>query len=550
MSRSAARLATTGVVVTTAMVAVLSGRTDSAFTPTLPEDAQAAGVLQALHSLLGLDGLSHDAAAGVGGLAVAAVVLAFLFALREAWRGNLSMRTVVIVAVALHALALLMPLMFSRDVYSYGMYGRILAAHGANPFAVTPSQFPMEPVFPYVSHHWIATSSFYGPAFVLLAAAVGSMAAAPAAFIPIFKIIAAVASLVTMGLTTAAARRARPERAVFAATLIGWNPVVILHTVGGGHNDPLVALTLAGGALLLLKGRQLAATVVLTLGALVKITALLPLAVAVGAVVVRRPRGERLRALGMHGGAAASLVAVLAGPFMLTAGPTLGMLDLAGVQGWLAPTRLLRVTAIRIGRALGEPELGRLVGAGFRILFPLVLLACLAMIARHLARDPARVHPRLIVAAVGWASLIGLMTAPLLLPWYSYLVLPVAWILPKVPRNAAVALAAALAVTEVVAEPSRAPLAWEAMILGLHYVASPLALVLLILVVRDLRRRTRIGPLPGDADPLLAEFVVSGKEPGGEIAGDRDPDDRPPAQVTDRKRVGAHGAEHDDGRSG
>jgi hypothetical protein len=165
-----------------------------------------------------------------------------------------------------------------------------------------------------------------------------------------------------------------------------------------------------------------------------------------------------------------------------------------------------------------------------RIAFPLILAAVLIGLIRHLASDPERITPEITVAAMGWAMLIALMTAPLLLPWYAAVVMPFAWLLPRIARGGAIFLAAALAITELVADATSSPRLWEAMVIGLHWVASPVALIVLGRLLLDLRRRLALGPGPGAADPLLAEgppFAStgsSGRARRGDISPRRDED--------------------------
>jgi hypothetical protein len=82
-----------------------------------------------------------------------------------------------------------------------------------------------------------------------------------------------------------------------------------------------------------------------------------------------------------------------------------------------------------------------------------------------------------------------------------------------------VVVSVALAVTELVAEPSRAPRVWEAMVFGLHYVATPIVLLVLIRLLLELRRRLRAGPAPGWSDPLLMEAVPVGGSGDGQVRG-------------------------------
>lgn len=66
-------------------------------------------------------------------------------------------------------------------------------------------------------------------------------------------------------------------------------------------------------------------------------------------------------------------------------------------------------------------------------------------------------------------------------------------------------LTLALAITELVAEPARSPGLYEAMVFGLHWVATPVILFVLVRLLLDLHKRVAAGPGEGFGDPLLAE---------------------------------------------
>jgi hypothetical protein len=476
-------------------------------TPPLFPGAEAPGFLLWLTGALGIDALPREAVGVLAAVGLVAAAAAFVYALRDAWTGRLSLRRIVVVAFVLHAIALIIPLFLSRDVYSYAIYGRMVSVHGVNPYVDIPASFIDDPVYPLVSVDWIDSPSVYGPGFVVVAAVVTALVTSPPAIVFWFKALAAAASLGTMGFVVAGARRVRPDRAAFAAVLVGWNPVIVFHGVAGGHNDALVGLALAGGVVLLLSGRELWATAVMALGTLVKISGGVPLAIAVLAAVVRRPRGQRLRAFAAHAGVGLAVALPFILPFEQTTDPSLGTLELTSRQGWLAPSRLVLVVFRGIANAIGGDAAGDVVSLLVRVAFPVVFLLVLVGLLRHLARDPERIDPPLVVAAMGWATLIALMISPLLYPWYAMWLVPLAWLVPRPARDGAIVVCVALAVTELVAEPSRAPVVWEAMVFGLHYVATPIVLVVLVRLLLDLRRRLRLGPQAGWDDPLLVEAI-------------------------------------------
>jgi hypothetical protein len=126
---------------------------------------------------------------------------------------------------------------------------------------------------------------------------------------------------------------------------------------------------------------------------------------------------------------------------------------------------------------------------------------------------------------MAWVGLVSLLVSPVLLPWYAAWVIPMAWILPRPARGGAVLLSMALAVTELVAEPSRSPGVYEAMVFGLHWVATPAVLLVLIRLVVELRRRFAAGPGEGMDDPLLAEDLGGSAASGQRVPGQGEHED-------------------------
>ncbi len=98
-------------------------------------------------------------------------------------------------AVAFHVVVLLLPLLLSRDVFSYAFYGRILSRYGQNPYNSTPADFPASDISRFVWDGWRDTPSVYGPVFVWLAAAITAVFRGLADVIEAFRAIAVAASL-------------------------------------------------------------------------------------------------------------------------------------------------------------------------------------------------------------------------------------------------------------------------------------------------------------------------------------------------------------------
>jgi hypothetical protein len=140
VDRTASRVALAASVASFVFVALVAATPGSPFTPILPSEP--GGPFRWLAELVGLDGVHGSALAAVGVVAVSSAAAAFVLVLRECRRGTISARTAIGFAVAYHVALLFLPLLFSRDVYSYAYYGRIAAAYHANPYVATPADFP------------------------------------------------------------------------------------------------------------------------------------------------------------------------------------------------------------------------------------------------------------------------------------------------------------------------------------------------------------------------------------------------------------------------
>ena len=465
-------------------VATVASTPGSPFTPVLPAGDEPGGPFRWLAELVGLDGVHGSALVAIGVAAVAAAAAAFAFVLWRSWKGEIPARTVLWLAVAYHLTLLFLPLLFSRDVYSYAYYGRIAAEYHANPYVATPADYPSDALAAFVGPKWVDTPAVYGPLWTQVSALVARIVDDVAGFIVVFRTIAIAASLATIAVVAGLVRRVRPEREAFAIAILGLNPVVLFQSVASGHNDLLVALSVATAAAFVFARRERSATAALALGALVKATAAVPLLLLVIAATAARPRGERVRALAAHVAIAGGLWLVAAIPFLNVRDPSLGTVELAGHEGWLAPSRFFR----RLFDAFSGDTLGFVP----RIAFPLLLAGALFLIARELVRRTPASAP-LRAGAMGWGLVCLMLLGPVLLPWYVTWALPLAWLLPRTPRLVLIATSLALTVSQWTTEPANFSTAYRANIWFGHYAVTPLVIAFLVLLLRDLLRRTRTG---------------------------------------------------------
>jgi hypothetical protein len=376
------------------------------------------------------------------------------------------------------------------------MYGKIAATYHANPYVATPADFAGDAVAAFVGPKWFDTPSVYGPLWVQVSAIVVRVVDSVGGVIVTFRLIAIGASVATLVVVARVVRRVRPDREAFALAALGLNPVVLFQSAASGHNDLLVALSIAVALALVVARRDLLATAALAVGTLIKATASIPLLLLVVAAVARRPKGERGRALAAHVGVAGGLGLLAALPFLNASDPSLGMLELAGHEGWLAPSRFFR--------RLFDAVSGDALGVVPRVILPIVLLGALFLIARSVVRrSPAPLAA--LGAAWGWGLLTLMLLGPVLLPWYVTWALPLVWVLPRVPRLVAIGTGIALTVSQWTTEPASFASAYDANILFGHYVVTPFVIAMLAWLLLDLRRRSARGaPLDDEPDRVPA----------------------------------------------
>jgi alpha-1,6-mannosyltransferase len=175
--------------------------------------------------------------------------VAYLGAIASAPRlGRRVVWTVIVLALAVFAC---LPPLLSHDVYSYVDYARLGVLHGLDPYLDAPTSAPADPAFSHVT--WIETTSAYGPLFTLVTYPLAWLPVDAAVYV--LKAISAATVLATALLVA----RLAPDRGVDplrAAAFIALNPLVLVHVVGGPHNDGVAVLLMTLGLAALLTARE------------------------------------------------------------------------------------------------------------------------------------------------------------------------------------------------------------------------------------------------------------------------------------------------------
>ncbi len=323
--------------------------------------------------------------------------------------------TVIVVLVGAFALA---PVLLSHDVFSYVDYARLGVVHGLDPYVHAPDAVPSDPAYADVT--WTEATSAYGPLFTL--------ATYPLAWLPVglaVAVLKAVAALSVLALAALVARLAawRGVQPLRAAAFVALNPLVLVHVVGGAHNDGLTMLLAMLGVAAVLAGLEASAGAALIASAAIKASALFLAPFAL--IEAARPRRNRDSAriacpdtvsrwgpLGLlAGGAVAASLVIGLGAYLGFGWDWLHAFGLAGENQSRTSHLSIPITFAR--RAGIEPDSVRVAAL---VLYVIAIAWLLTWTWR--GGDWVR--------AAGWAALGLLLATSWLLPWYLIWALPLA----------------------------------------------------------------------------------------------------------------------------
>jgi hypothetical protein len=334
-----------------------------------------------------------------GQIASSAMCLGGLGALLVAWwrlRGS-SPRFLLLAAATWSIPLLAAPPLFSRDVYAYAGQGHLVDV-GLDPYMHGPADAP-GPLANEVDAVWSHARSPYGPVFLRLAAWLVPGQHVLTSVLLLRLLAVAGLGLVAWGLWRLATD---PSRALWLAVA---NPLVLLHGVGGAHNDVLMAGLLIAGLAVASTGGLVLGAALVTTAALVKLPAVAGLAF----LPLLRP-GARRRAVVV----VAATGAVTAAGLTTASGLGWGWLHSLGAGN--ARRSLLSLSTglgVLVSNVAGDAAVGAAHAAGLGV----AALTTLALLVRA-----GRVGP---LRALGLALLAVVVLGPVVQPWYLVWVLVV-----------------------------------------------------------------------------------------------------------------------------
>lgn len=319
----------------------------------------------------------------------------------------------------------------SRDAYSYLAQGAIQYM-GHSPYEVGPnvlnSDNQINPLYLEVSGDWRNTTTPYGPLHLGLMAGIVALSRGNI-HVGLFLIkIICMVSLIVIAWSAASIANNLQQSTSLAVWIGALNPVVLLHLVGGMHNEAFMVAFMGAGLALALRGKNLLGIFLITLGAAVKATAFIALPFLVWIWVYQlaqryqtktgEPAALR-RKIGYFfataGGGAVFSLATFALLSYIT-GTGLGFLTALKGSGkvinWLTlPTAFAHFTALITDKTSGPDFSTSLVAA--RSIFFIIMLILLIAIWAHWRKNPISA-----LRGLALAFLAICLCNSLAFPWY------------------------------------------------------------------------------------------------------------------------------------
>jgi alpha-1,6-mannosyltransferase len=350
-------------------------------------------------------------------IGVALMLSAWLWLGRRVLAGDASEYTMVSSAAFWLAPLLLSVPLFSRDTYSYLAQGALLR-DGFDPYAVGPIDNP-NALLDNVSPIWTITTAPYGPAFIMIAKLITMLVGNHVIAGTMLLRLCMLPGFALLIWATPRIARHIGANVPIALWICALNPLVIIHLMGGVHNEMLMVGLMTAGIALTLNSRHITGIALIAVGVAVKATAGLALPFMVWVWMRHLCERRGYRPLRAFAAAAGTSVLIFVAVFALLSG-------VAGVGlGWLTAL----AGSVKIINWLSTPTaaanlIHTIGGLFFSVSFYAVLQVTRAVgiaivgVALPLLWWRFRHDDRQALTGIAWAMLVVVLFAPAALPWY------------------------------------------------------------------------------------------------------------------------------------
>ncbi len=322
---------------------------------------------------------------------------------------------VLAVVFMLWVIPLLMaPPLFSRDSYSYAGQGEMVS-QGISPYqyGVNVLGQNANPYYNQVDPLWQYTPVPYGPLDLALAGLLMNVADhKELLMIVLLRVIMGLCGIIAAGFYVPRIARILGRDPAQSFTLALLSPVVILHLIGGIHNDALMIGFMLPGLAYALGGRPVVGIVLCALAALIKA----PAFVAVGFIGWNWPGSDappalRFKYLSYSAVIALGVMALATWPTGLGWGWVKDLNAPDAVVSWMAPVTGIGIGLSHISHAIGLPISGntwlnfvRKFGTASSVAAAVYLLF--------------KSHKNNWIRSLGIALILSVVLSPVVQPWY------------------------------------------------------------------------------------------------------------------------------------
>jgi hypothetical protein len=302
--------------------------------------------------------------------------------------------------------------LFSRDMYSYAAQGEMMSHH-ISPYRYGTATLGQGPFTTSVDKLWQYVPSPYGPVFLTVDAwiveATGHNMLASVEGLRLLALLGV--TLFGFAIPIIAKTFGRDGAVSFSLAVL--NPLIILHLIGGGHNDALMLGLLAVGYALARKGHPIWGVFVCGVAGAVKVPAIIG-SLYIGWEYLGPKKSVKERILPVFGALALTTVVIAASAAVVGLGWGWigGLSNPDTVRSWLDPAT---------GIAIYGAKFIALLGLGNHVSIFLTIargggLALAAVLCYRLLLKSEEVGS---LWAMGWSMLLVVVLSPVVQPWYA-----------------------------------------------------------------------------------------------------------------------------------
>lgn len=315
------------------------------------------------------------------------------------------------------------PAAMTHEMFLYGTYGRLITAYHVNPLAASLTAFPHDLLHKGLIQGMAAVPAA-GPVWIDICIPIVLLARDSVANVLLgFRLIGLVAHLVNALLIWSILAKLKPELRIGATVLYAWNPLVLLLSIAGMHQDVVVVLFILLAIVFFQRNSPILGWVLVLLAALVNMLCLLLLPL----IFTLLPKETRPFSTGRRVLWWLSLIGVSALILVLAYAPYWQNWGITGLLGSLQHTFIQdsaanSVDAVLLNLPVKLPAwVAWLAAPPHWTIFAAITVGCLLLLGCWLADKV-----EFVVLFSSWVMLALLVLLPTYWPWFVLLPLALA----------------------------------------------------------------------------------------------------------------------------